>query len=413
MFEKIRNRLLIANLLVFSLVLGGFAGVVRLVFVHNLKQQLTEQLTTLGQSAVGNTELENGRLQIEEEYIAQDLFRKSQALEWFDPQGNRIKQQGQSFPNTPLNPQETLERQGQNSAMQSVTLPVLSLKTGEIIGYVRASQRLDELDKTVLQLDIGLGIGVIVATILSGIGSLWLNRQAMQPIEASFQRLKQFTADASHELRNPLMAISSNVEVALRYPKGMRTEDLEVLSAVANAAEQMTQLTEDLLLLARTERISTLTLAPVNLSDLLQNLIQLYSPQANAKLITLKLTAADNLSLQGDYASLTKALTNLLQNAIRYTPAEGTIWVEARHSGHQIQVMVRDTGIGIAPEHLEQIFEQFWRADQARSHDQGGSGLGLSISRAIVQAHGGILTVTSQLGQGSCFMINLPLNPPH
>ncbi|WP_368667543.1 sensor histidine kinase [Synechocystis sp. LEGE 06083] len=393
----------------FALVMSGFAIAVRVVFVRNLKQQITDRLTVLGQGAAANAELDHGQLQVEDNFLIQDSINQSQTLEWFDRQKKLVKQQGNHSPQAPLNPQATVEIQAQTPPMQSITLPILSHETDEIIGYVRVSQLLDEFNETIFQLDIGLGMGVIIGIILSTAGSIWLNQQAMHPIETSFQRLRQFTADASHELRSPLMAISSNVEVALKYPDGMRTEDYEVITAIASATEQMTRLTEDLLLLARTDRATLVLLAPVNLSQLLNQLVQVYQSQAQNKQIALETILEPSLILNGDVSGLTRAFTNLLQNALRYTPSGGKVKVEALSLSHQIQVTVSDTGLGIAPEHLERIFERFWQADQARRYDDSGSGLGLSISQAIVQSHKGSIEVKSQPGEGSCFTVKLPL----
>lgn len=409
MFEKIRQRLFLSNLLVFAMVLSGFAIAVRIVFVYNLKQQLTNRLITLGQSAAANTEIDKGRLKVEDRFLAQALPRQAQTLEWFDRQGRLIQQQGETIPKFPLNPNATVEVRMDDPPLQSVTLPILSEETQALIGYVRVSQELDEFNETVFQLDIGLTVGVVIAILLSSIGSIWLNQQAMQPIEASFERLRQFTADASHELRSPLMAISSNVEVALKYADGMRAEDREVLLAIASATEQMTRLTEDLLLLARTDRAVPIALTPVNLSQLLEQLVQLYQPQAQHQQIALESTIEPNLVLNGDISALTRALTNLLQNALRYTPAGGRVWINAKRLSYQVQVTVTDTGIGIAPEHLEKVFERFWRADQARHYDENSAGLGLSIVQAIVQSHQGSIEVKSQLGEGTCFTVKLPL----
>lgn len=265
MFEKIRQRLFLSNLLVFAMVLSGFAIAVRIVFVYNLKQQLTSRLITIGQSAAANTEIDKGRLKVEDRFLTQALARQAQTLEWFDRQGQLIQQQGETIPQFPLNPNATVEVRTDDPPLQSVTLPILSEGTQALIGYVRVSQELDEFNETILQLDIGLTVGVVIAILLSSIGSVWLNQQTMQPIEASFERLRQFTADASHELRSPLMAISRNVEVALKYADGMRAEDQEVLLAIASATEQMTRLTEDLLLLARTDQAVPMALTPVNL----------------------------------------------------------------------------------------------------------------------------------------------------
>ena len=235
MFRPIRTRLLISNLLVFALVLGGFAGVVRLVFWRNLQQQLTDRLTTLGQSAAASSEYEEGRLKVEDDLAIADLRRQEQALQWFNQQGQLVEQQGDVVLAQPLDPEATVQVQDTNPAIQAVTLPIMDSDSGRQIGYVRVSQSLAQLEETLTQLDWGLALGVLVGLGISGVGTLWLNRQAMSPIEQSFQRLKQFTADASHELRSPLMAISSNLEVALKYPAGMREDDLEVFAAIASA----------------------------------------------------------------------------------------------------------------------------------------------------------------------------------
>lgn len=412
MFQKIRTRLLINNILVFALVMAGSAIAVRLVFVRNLQQQMTDQLTALAQSIVGEAELVKGHLKVENDFLTQTFISRGQSFEWFDLKGNAVKRLGEYFPETPLDRDATEAVANSALRIQSITLPILGDDARSLIGYVRVNQHLEEFDETVLQLDIGLGVGVIVATIFSSAGILWLNRQAMQPIEESFQRLKQFTADASHEFRSPLMAISSNMEVALKYPEGMRDEDREAMSAVMSATDQMTRLTEDLLLLARTDKGSKRPLTSVNLAvdltEILNNLARLYRPQAEMKKIKLSADVEGALSTQGDCAAFIKAFTNLLQNAIRYTPSGGEIHIEAKRVKNQLRVVIKDTGVGIADKNLEKIFERFWRTDQARNYDNGGSGLGLPITQTIIESCGGTIEVTSKLGAGSCFTINLP-----
>jgi OmpR-family two-component system manganese-sensing sensor histidine kinase len=408
MFRPIRTRLLIANLMVFALVLGSFAGVVRLVFWRSLQQQLTARLTTLGEGATAAVEVEGNRFNVEDDLNVADLRRQQQGLQWFDWQGQLVEQQGDTVLSAPLDPDATVQVQTSEPEIQAVTLPIISSDTGQQVGYVRVSQSLEELNDTLTRLDWGLGIGVLVGLGVSGVGILWMTRQAMEPIEASFHRLKQFTADASHELRSPLMAISSNVEVALKYPAGMREEDHEVFAAIDSATRQMTRLTEDLLVLARSDRQQPPVKAFLNLSTLVEDLVVLYQPQAQASGITLNSAVAPDLQLWGDRDQLTRALTNLIQNALQYTPAGGEVSVNAQTDYQHIQITVKDTGIGISPEHLPRVFERFWRADAARTHDQGGSGLGLAITQAIVQQHGGTITVSSQPQQGSCFKVQLP-----
>ncbi len=409
MFQKIRDRLLLSNLIVFAIVLGGFAIVVRVVFVRSLNQQVIDKLVVLGQGVTVDAELEAGKLDVDEHWQVRDLDARQGGIQWFDTQGNLLKQQGKYILNLPLNPNTTVQKQTEEERkIQAVTLPVLDNETQQKIGYIRVSQSLEEFDETIQKLDFGLGSGVIFALFLSGFGGLWLNRQSMQPIEESFERLKQFTADASHELRNPLMAIKSSVAVALKYPEGMRTIDEEKFTAIASATNQMTQLTEDLLLLARTDKIADIERKTINLSIIIYNLIQLYKPQAQAKKIDLKAEIKNHLLLPGDAKQLSRALGNLIQNAIYYTHKGGTVEVKANRVDSYYQVTVEDTGVGIATENLQRIFERFWRSDQARSYESGCSGLGLAISQAIIQNHSGSITVTSELGVGSCFTVTLP-----
>ena len=410
MFQQIRTRLLLNNLLVFALVLAGAAIAIRLVFVRNLQEQITARLIAVGQGVVAEAEIDDdGQLEVEDEFLAQSIFNEHQSFEWFTLQGISVERMGESFPDVPLDTEQIsgFAEAGEDH-FHFVTLPIIGEDTGEQIGYVRVSQIMDDFEETVLQLDIGLGAGVLVATVLASGGILWLNKQTMQPIEESFQRLKQFTADASHELRSPLMAISSNAEVALKYPEGMRPDDRDAITAMLSASEQMTHLAEDLLLLARTDKVSAMKLELLNLSNLLKDVVQLYTPQASQKDIQITTAIQPALFLQGDSVGLTRAFTNLLQNAIRYTLPGGKVEVSLVGWKNRLQVIVKDTGVGIAKENLENVFERFWQADRARNYDDGGSGLGLSITQAIIHSHNGTIEVTSDVGKGSCFVVNLP-----
>ena len=406
MFEKIRYYLLFSYLAVFASILGIFALAVRVIFTQSLNQQITEKLTALGEGAVGNIEVKSGKLQIKKEPYLKDLMVRHQALQWFDAKGHLIAQQGETVLNLPLVNSEKVQVKLGKTKIKGVTLPIISNEDKKVVGYVRASQSLEELDKTFQKLDWGLGGGIVVALLLSGFGGVWLTRQAMKPIEESFHRLKQFTADASHELRSPLMAIKSNAAVALKYPEGIRLTDAEKFQAIASATNQMSRLTEDLLFLARTDTVPSRK-EQVELTEILVNLAQLYKPQAEAKQISFTLKFSEPLYLQGDAVQLMRLFTNLIENALHYTLSKGVIEIKASRVGSQISVKVEDTGVGIAPEDLERVFERFWRAEKSRSYWDGGSGLGLAIACAIAQNHGGTITVTSQLGISSCFKVRL------
>ncbi|MEO8892622.1 MAG: HAMP domain-containing sensor histidine kinase, partial [Coleofasciculaceae cyanobacterium] len=383
MFEKTRYQLLLSYLAVFASLLGIFALAVRVVFTESLSQQFTENLTILGQTAAANGEFEKGHLKVEYDFSVKDLITRNQALQWFDNQGNLVEQQGKYVLTLPLSLNDVVQvQETKKTRIRGVILPIIGSDEGRLIGYVRVSQSTKEFDETLAKLDWGLGSGVIIALSLSSIGGVWLTRRVMQPIEQSFLRLKQFTADASHELRSPLMAISTNAEVALEYPEEMRPKDLKKFKAIASAADQMTHLTEDLLLLARSDQALNLKKESVNIEDILDNLVQLYQPQADAKEINLSANLTGNLYVLGDLVLLTRVFANLIENALHYTPQHGTVEIQARRVGQQLSIKVKDTGIGMTPTQLGQIFERFWRADEGRNYRARGFGLGLAIAKS-------------------------------
>jgi two-component system, OmpR family, manganese sensing sensor histidine kinase len=407
-FQRIRYRLLLSYLGVFASLLGIFAIAVRFAFTRSLSEQITDKLIAIGKGAAANVEFEKGRLTVESDFRPQDLIAYHQALQWFDTQGKLITQQGKTVLTLPFLPNKMVQTQTGKVPIQVVTVPIISSDNGELVGYVRVSQSLEEFNETLEKLDWVLGGGIIITLVFSGIGGILLTRQAMQPIEESFQRLKQFTADASHELRSPLMAIKINAELPLEYPEEISPKDAEKFQAIASATNQMTRLTEDLLLLARTDKIPTQNRDVLNLTSILNNLIQLYKPQAEAKQINLKFQLTPNFQIIGDAVQLTRLFTNLIENAFYYTPSKGVVEIKTSRVGSQLYVNVQDTGVGIAPQDIDKVFERFWRGDRSRSYWLGGSGLGLAIAQAIAQNHGGLISVTSQLGVGSCFTVRLP-----
>lgn len=419
MFKQIRFRLLTAYLMVLAGILVTFAVGVRVLFHHVLSQKITEKLTTIAQSTMTSVEMKNGRLQFDSDLPSrqippanslklQQLFSET-GLEIFDRTGKRVAQSGQVSLTLPLSVQQPIQIQSGQVRVEGVTIPIIDSDTTQTIGYIRSSQPLTELDENLTKLDLGLGGGILLALMLSSIGGIWLTKQAMQPVEASFQRLQQFTADASHELRSPLMAIKTNTQVALKYPTGMREGDLDKFESIDSATTQMTRLTEDLLWLARTDGIDRKKWARIELTEVLANVIQTHQALALSKQIELRGEISPALMLTGDRSQLLRVFTNLVENALHYTPDGGIVIVTAERFRQQIIVRVRDTGVGIAPEHLSKIFDRFWRADTSRTQWEGGSGLGLAIVRSIVSRHGGKITVSSELNRGSCFTVRLPI----
>jgi heavy metal sensor kinase len=227
-------------------------------------------------------------------------------------------------------------------------------------------------------------------------------------LEAAFRRITRFTADASHELRTPLAVMRTTAEVALRAPE--RDEPRAALERIVAEVERASQLTENLLLLARADSGAVpLQKHNVDLVEAMREACTQVEVLARVKALKLDARLPDTgVWVAGDAQALRRLFLILLDNAVKYTPADGCLEVSLRQQDGTALGVVADTGIGIPPEDLPHVFDRFYRADRARSRAQGGTGLGLAIGRWIAEAHGGEITVTSELGRGSVFTVRLP-----
>lgn len=231
-------------------------------------------------------------------------------------------------------------------------------------------------------------------------------------IEAYFEAVKRFTADASHELRSPLAIIRNTIDVTLE--KSRTREELEQsLQSLGEEVDRIRTLVEDLLLLARADsgRV-VMQMAPVSLAFLLEAQVEAYQPQAQARNIRLVMGPLLPDEVQGNERWLLQVVGNLLGNAINYTPSGGTVIVAMARTEESICFSVSDTGPGIPEEDLERVFERFFRSDPARSrgHVQG-QGLGLAIVAWVVGEHGGTVRASNRPEGGATFQVTLPLGP--
>ncbi len=200
--------------------------------------------------------------------------------------------------------------------------------------------------------------------------------------------------------------LKAQISLALSRPRDAETFK-NMMTAMDGDVDRMTRLVESMLTLIRTEA-TQIQVMPVNLSDLLVGLMSQLEPLAEAKQITLALKASANVWVSGDPDQLVQLLLNLLDNALKHTDTHGQVTVQITANGSEWQIVVSDNGVGIAPEHLNNLFDRFYRIDPSRTRQTGGAGLGLSIAQAIVQQHGGRITVQSHLGKGSTFTVFLP-----
>ncbi len=230
----------------------------------------------------------------------------------------------------------------------------------------------------------------------------------LERLDDAFSMQRRFVADASHELRNPLAVIRANLDVALSDPRAGEEELRQAAEVARRAVERMTRLVDDLLALARLES-PHLSWERFDLSGVADEVLQEEAPRAREMGIALAVGPRDAALVSGDRDAVKRALSNLLDNALRYSPGGTSVAVACGTTPDGwAWLAVKDQGPGVPREHQERIFERFYRIDRSRSRAMGGSGLGLAIVRQIAEAHGGRAGVSSEPGAGATFFFYLP-----
>jgi heavy metal sensor kinase len=234
----------------------------------------------------------------------------------------------------------------------------------------------------------------------------------IERLERSFEEIRRFTADAAHELRTPLTVMRNAAEVALRSPREPEQYG-RVIGDMLEEVERLTRLSDQLLFLCREDAgLIPLAAATIPLDDLVADAVEHMRAVAEAKGLTLQRDRLAACPIRGDADQLRRLFFNLLDNAIKFTPAGGTVRVTLDRSDGEASVVVEDAGIGIPAEHLPHLFQRFYRVDPARGGETDGTGLGLAICRSIAEAHGGRIRIDSTVGQGTRATLALPVQAP-
>ncbi len=293
---------------------------------------------------------------------------------------------------------------------------LLHTQKGQNWGYLQVGRSLQDFDNYVANVKWILLLGIPLVVLLVMAASWWLAGLAIGPIYQSYRQMQQFTADAAHELRTPLAAIQATAQANLMLPTLPENKARDTLKKIVRQNKRLSYLVADLLTLCRLDgELNTSTHNKIvgdriSLPNLITEVVEELAALAMASEIELtsQIKGSKPIEVIGDRQQLYRLVTNLVTNAIQYTSAGGRVILSLTEEDRDAVICVRDTGVGISKTEQKRIFDRFYRVDKARSRSQGGSGLGLSIAKAIALAHHGSLEVQSEIGKGSNFTIRLP-----
>ena len=415
--KAITRRLALSNIVVFVVVLGIFCASVYSFWTNQIAEQERTAISRLTDSVIASIDFEDNKRGLPD-LIATDMSENesralsSLRLQYFDPTGKLLIERGTLKIDTELKLENSLEIQDFPHAL--VQTKSASYKK-KLLGYVRVATPLADSDKMKQTLLTGLMLGLLVALIAAGLGTIWLVRQSLVPIQTYVDRLERFTADAAHELRNPIAIVRTNSEVALKYRENTSKTDIQKFETILDASMQMQKLTEDLLALARGLQAKTLSASSTHsiVEIVKESLASIERSQNNSqvhfdlRIPSLQGSSEKNLQIDGNCDEIKRIIINIAENAVLYSKEDGAVNVTIEEKASAVIVKITDNGIGIAANDLPHIFDRFWRADPARTHHSGGNGLGLSIAATLVRQNGGSIAVTSEIGKGSTFAITL------
>lgn len=285
---------------------------------------------------------------------------------------------------------------------------VVVTQTGVPLGVLQVGQSIESQQRALVELAWILAGSEVGALTLALVGGWFLANRALVPTRRAFERQRRFVADASHELRTPLTLIRGNAELIRRHQGQTIEENTHLVDGIVDEAEYLSDMVTSLLTLEQSdEGRLALREDPVDLSDLVRQVCGDTQPLAVTRGLTLECAATPfAVTAQGDRERLRQVLLAVVDNALKYTPPGGRIELRLDFEENTAHIVVSDSGLGIQPEHLPHVFDRFYRVDAAR-REPGGSGLGLSIAKALIEGHGGAIKLESPDGGGVTATIRL------
>ena len=399
---------------VFALVLLAFGAALLAVLSHQISTRLDESLDDAASELAGATLIRQREGPPPPGYAdALDELRiPDRTLYLFDIDGRLV------HPDTAAAWIRTLAHSGRADPVyarqelsETVTWRVLArpfaLPDGHRYVAVVAADVV-EVNDQYAGLLLAFALAALVALGVVGLGGWWVARRSTEPVRDSFQRMRNFMADAAHELRTPAAVVAGHAEVALRQPREA-AEYAQILGAIHGEAARLSGILENLLTIARADAGAwPVRREPLYLDDLLLDVTENAGALASEKGVTLDVVALDELRMRGDPDLLRQLLMILLDNAVKFSPEGGQVRVAGRRTGGRAELEVADRGPGMSEDVRAHAFERFYRGDPAHGRS-GGAGLGLSIARWIADVHGASITLDSEPGRGTRVVVGFPL----
>ncbi|UEL49002.1 sensor histidine kinase [Terrisporobacter hibernicus] len=265
----------------------------------------------------------------------------------------------------------------------------------------------DSLKIRLIQIFILAGsISLVILLIIS----IFLTNKSIEPIKETFNKQKQFIADASHELKTPLSIIKTNTSLLMSYPEDTIKNQSKWIKYIDSQSDRMSDLINEMLSLAKLDvEENKLIVSNMNLSDIINSMLLTFDAVIFESKITLETNISKNITINGNSDSMKKLFSILMDNAVKYTNKCGSISVALVRDKNKAKLIIKNTGDGIPKDKLNKIFERFYRVDDSRDRETGGYGLGLSIARSIVDQHKGKIYATSNFNKDATFTVELPL----
>ncbi len=340
-----------------------------------------------------------------------NLIQEDYHLQLLDNSGNLLAAIGEKpglFTSLPHFPSTETVKDKQGAAYH---VHHIQLKTtaNQNWGYLQVGRSVQQYNRYMMYLHKLMIVGIPFTMLMVGTASWWLAGIAMRPMYKSYAQMQRFTADASHELRTPIAALKAMLEVAIVNLSSPDPEIRSTFLALQRQTDQMNTLAQDLLLLSRLDvtQSKPTNLDLICLNELLQDLEEELAPLAMEAQVNLiyHLQSPRSIYITGNINQIYRLFSNLITNAVQCTLPQGEVQIQLYDSQNHAIVTIQDNGIGISNADLPHLFDRFYRIQQDRSRQSGGVGLGLAIVKAIVQTHGGEISVKSELEIGSQFIV--------